>query len=299
MEKFCVAAADALLCPSTAMVNKVSEYVPHKGDIQVIPLPISSSDSFAPALASPPSSDKPTVLYVGRLQILKGVLPALQAIETLWKAGRDFHVVLLGGDTPYGPRETTVGAVIRSRYAHRIQEGSLVLHDSCPAKEVAEHITAAQVVIVPSLFENFPNACMEAMSMGRVVLASKSGGQAEMIRADSQAGFLFDWEVPDDFTAQLDRLLKISAEEREQIGSRARARINELCSEEKISAQRLQHFQEIIEQHKKPSFFPVSWFGYSLPASIGTKALNGNATKRFGYLPSSLFSILENILRIQ
>ncbi len=279
MEKFCIAAADARLCPSNAMAKKLTEYVSYQGETKVIPLPGPSTMFFAPTLPPPSPSEKPTVLYFGRLQILKGILPALEAIESLWNAGRDFRVVLLGGDTAYMPRETTVGTLIRSRYAHRLQEGSLIMHDSCPAKEVAEYITAAHVVIVPSLFENFPNTCMEAMSMGRVVLASKSGGQAEMIGEDGRSGFLFDWEVPGDFTTQLDRLLKISQEERAQIGMRARNRITELCSVEKISTQRLQHFEEIIKQYKKPSLFPVSWFGYKLPASIrnANSPCQGNA----------------------
>lgn len=264
MEKFCISAADALLSPSHFVAEQIAQRTFCREKFEVIPYP--RKDGIPSAPVAP--SNKPTVLYFGRLEIHKGILKALQSMETLWESHADFSVVLIGSDTNYMPRATTVEAFIRARYAHQIQTGRIRIQNNCAWEELQKHIASAQIVIVPSLWENFPNTCIEAMSLRRVVLASKDGGQAELIGFDGKAGILFDWEVPGDFAAQLSQLLKMSSLEKEQMGKIARARAAEYCSKEKIVTQRLHHFENIIKRHQKPAFFPAPWTTYRLPASL-------------------------------
>ena len=60
-----------------------------------------------------------------------------------------------------------------------------------------------------------------------MVLASSTGGQAEMIGAEDQtkagarAGFVFDWERPGDFDEKLRHVLGLSADARHAIGDAA------------------------------------------------------------------------------
>lgn len=264
MEKFCISAADALLAPSHFLAKQITQQVPGRKKIEVIPLPVNNNHSTTPIVSTSP---KPTVLYFGRLEVRKGTLKALESMESLWSIHEDFHAMLIGEDTDYAPRGTTVGAFIRSRYAHRIRNGQLQLRSSCAWEELKKHIVSARVVIVPSLWENFPNTCIEAMSLGQVVLASQHGGQAELIGSNGQNGILFDWNIFNDFTDKLTHLLKISPSEREKMGKRACQRVTEYCSKEKIVTQRLEHFERIIAQHQKPTFFPAPWLSYRLPAS--------------------------------
>jgi len=265
MEKFCISAADALLAPSHFLAKQIAQQVPCREKIEVIPYPHQALVAPPqPILASP---SQPTVLYFGRLEVRKGILKALESMESLWNIHEDFHAVLIGEDTDYTPRGTTVGAFIRSRYAHRIENKQLQLQSNCAWEELKKHIISAQAVIVPSLWENFPNTCIEAMSLGQVVLASKNGGQAELIGSNGQNGILFDWNIPGDFADKLTHLLKISPSEREEMGKRAYQRVVEYCSKEKIVTQRLEHFGRVIQQHQKPTFFPASWPSYRLPAS--------------------------------
>ncbi|PWU06471.1 MAG: glycosyltransferase [Verrucomicrobia bacterium] len=265
MEKFCISAADALLAPSHFLAKQISEKVLCGKEIDVIPLPISQSD-FTPSPKT--TSSQPTVLYFGRLEVRKGVLKALESMERLWKANEGFRAVFVGGDTEYMPQGTTVGTFIRAKYGHRIQSNQLQLHDNCAQQELKKHIVSAEVVIVPSLWENFPNTCIEAMLLESVVLASKQGGQAELIGSDGKNGILFDWEVAGDFTCKLSRLLKISPSERKEIGKRARLRVRDYCSEEQVVSRRLEHFERVIRQQEKPKVFPAPWLNYQLPSCL-------------------------------
>ncbi len=278
MEKFCLSAADALLAPSHFLAKQIAEQVRCREKIEVIPLP--HHDLVAVPRSIFTTSSHPTVLYFGRLEVRKGILKALESMESLWNVDENFRAVLIGGDTDYTPRGTTVGAFIRFRYAHRIRNEQLQLHSNCAWEELKKHIVSAQVVIVPSLWENFPNTCIEAMSLGQVVLASKHGGQAELIGSNGQNGILFDWNIPGDFVAKLSHLLKISLSEKEEIGKRARQRVAEYCSKEKIVTQRLEHFERVIRQHRKPNFFPAPWPSYRLPASCPENEATFDQTKK-------------------
>jgi len=71
------------------------------------------------------------------------------------------------------------------------------LLEPMPRPELLERIARADVCILPSLLENYPNTCIEAMSAARVVLGSRHGGMAEMIE-HGVSGFLVDGCSSDD-----------------------------------------------------------------------------------------------------
>jgi glycosyltransferase involved in cell wall biosynthesis len=52
-----------------------------------------------------------------------------------------------------------------------------------------KELEQADVVVIPSLWDNFPMVCIEAMASSKVVVASKVGGLKEMI-SDGIDGFL-------------------------------------------------------------------------------------------------------------
>lgn len=55
--------------------------------------------------------------------------------------------------------------------------------------DVAELYSLADVVVLPSLAESFGFALLEAMSLGRAVVAARTGGMCEIVR-DGETGFL-------------------------------------------------------------------------------------------------------------
>ncbi|NIN63279.1 MAG: glycosyltransferase, partial [Anaerolineae bacterium] len=73
---------------------------------------------------------------------------------------------------------------LKSRFGQQVEAGQLGFGDSLPRDDVLGRVSKAWCTVVPSLWENYPYACIEAMSLGKLVLASASGGQAEMVGAD-------------------------------------------------------------------------------------------------------------------
>lgn len=261
MEKFCIVAADALLSPSRFLARSIRETLQRPLDITVIPYPCMFDET---AVAAEQSGQR-RIVYVGRLEVRKGVLSLIRSCSRLWEAGEDFQLALIGGDTPFKPYDTTVGAYLRQRYARWIEGGQLQLIPPVERAEVLAHMRRAWAVVVPSLWENFPNTCIEAMSVGQVVLASCAGGQAEMIETHGVNGLLFDWSREGDFENKLRDVLALSAAERRAIGERAARRIRAMCAPEAVVPQRIAHYEMVIRNYKPRDVFPT----VNLPCDAG------------------------------
>ena len=199
MEKFCIKGADALLCPSQFLADKL-QYLTDT-PIKVINLPFDIKqeeyDKYKDVTSS--NNDKKTFLYFGRTEYRKGVIQMLKGAEKLWKKGLEFKIKIIGGDTKLESKGTFIGEELKKKYATYIEEDKLEILGPIPHLELIPHILSANAVIIPSLYENFPNTCIYAMWLGRPVLVSKSGGQAEMVKESGKNGIIFDWDVKNDF----------------------------------------------------------------------------------------------------
>jgi glycosyltransferase involved in cell wall biosynthesis len=244
MEKFCILAADALLSPSQYLADGVVREVPQvAGRIRVLPYP------YTPL---PPVERRPTpgdLVYFGRLEARKGVLELVQCCARLWERGRQFRLTLIGGDTLFTPRAESMGQFLRRRYGRWVDAGLLAI-PGVPLAPPAlwERLARAWAVVIPSVWENFPNTCIEAMSLGLPVIASTSGGQAELIGGDGRCGALFDWARPGDCEAAIERVLAMGAAELAAMGEAARARARAVTAIEAVLPQREAHLVQIIEQ---------------------------------------------------
>lgn len=179
------------------------------------------------------------------------------ACDHLWSRGCDFRLALIGDDTPFGPRGMSVGAWLRQNYHRWIDKERLVITGaSLPPEALWQRLEQAWAVVVPSTWENYPNVCIEAMALGKLVIASTSGGQAEMIGLDGENGILFAWEKPGDCVAVIERALSLSVEQVQAIGLRARKRITALTSFEVVLPRRIEHFERVIANRRPQRIFP-------------------------------------------
>ena len=258
MEKFCILSADALVSPSKFVADSIKKSLKRELAIETFPLPTTIEKREIDG-----AGERRRILYFGRLEIRKGVLPLIEKSVSLWEKGVEFELVLMGSDTDYFPMGESVGSFIKKRYRKWIDDKKLVLIPQKRYEAVLEEIKRAWAVVIPSLWENFPNTCIEAMSLGRVVLASKEGGQAEMIDRDGENGFVFDWNRDGDFEEKLLRILSLSEEERKRIGERAQERIYDFCDPERVYEKRISHFEKVIKSASFGKVFPVT---YEIPS---------------------------------
>ena len=274
MEKFCIKGADALLCPSQFLADKLQYLVPDK-KINVINLPfdIDKGELEKYQESNPIKSDKKTLLYFGRTEYRKGVIQMLKGAEKLWEKGLDFKVKIIGGDVKLESKGTFIGEELKKKYAKYIESGNLEMLDPIPHLDLIPHILSATAVTIPSLYENFPNTCIYSMWLGKPVLVSKSGGQAEMVQESGKNGIIFDWDKEGDFEEKLEQLLNMSDEELQTMGNNAKTRINKLCNMETNLKLRREFFEEVIRnKNKQKDKFP---FVEEMPKDEYTKVYEG------------------------
>jgi glycosyltransferase involved in cell wall biosynthesis len=241
LEMFCLRAADARICPSRYLSRQLEERFGGSISVDPFPLPWTEPDRGGGGEAIDPHK----VLYLGRLEVRKGTLELVAACDRLWRAGKHFELHLAGSDTTYYPRDCRVGDWIRRRYRDWIEDGRLRIRGAMDHADLMGEIRSAAFTVVPSRWENWPNTCIEAMSLGKVVVGSTDGGQAEMIGEDGTCGFLYANGQEDGLDTALRRALELDPGERREMGESARRRIAGLCAPENVLPRRLEHFDAL------------------------------------------------------
>jgi glycosyltransferase involved in cell wall biosynthesis len=90
--------------------------------------------------------------------------------------------------------------------------------------ELVGALSAADVVVHPSLHEIFPNAVGEAMACARAVVAADAGGTGELLGRDGSTGVLVPPNNPDALAQEVSGLLG-NPTRRATLGAAARSRI--------------------------------------------------------------------------
>ncbi|ALE78707.1 hypothetical protein WY02_09980 [Pseudonocardia sp. AL041005-10] len=116
---------------------------------------------------------------------------------------------------------------LRSRVEAEIARTGAPVVLSGHSDAVAEKIRAADVMVLTSRFEGMPLVVLEAMSVGRVVVAPRIGGLPEIV-GDGVTGALYDPCADADVVATQIADLLSNSERFDRMGRSARARFLEL-----------------------------------------------------------------------
>jgi D-inositol-3-phosphate glycosyltransferase len=146
--------------------------------------------------------DRPTLLFVGRIQPLKGLTVAVRALAEL--TDRRTRLVVVGGPSGSdGPAEL---AAVHALIDHLHLQDRVVFVEPQPHHRLSTFYRAADVVVVPSRSESFGLVALEAAACGVPVVAAAVGGLRTLV-ADGVSGLLVDSRDPAAFAARIDGLL--------------------------------------------------------------------------------------------
>jgi len=254
-ERNLILGADALVSPSQLMADTLREKLESPDlAIKVIPLPHGPLSHYPPCPVD--EADDRTLLFLGRLEPRKGVLQLLGTCENLWKRGIDFTLRMVGDSVYFHPKRRSMETFIRQKYGRWIDHGKLVLTGPMDSEGIQRELKNAGVVVLPSLWENFPNVCIEAMLAQRPVVASFQGGHAELLGSDGACGLLYDAEDGAACIKAVEESLNWSTGQRQQMGKAARQRVVERCAPHTVAQNRIAHLREVIKEFKTPENYP-------------------------------------------
>jgi len=161
-------------------------------------------------------AEEPIVLFVGRIEPLKGIDILVRAVAQVSEDIR-FCLVVVGGDASAEAEKAELRRLAEELgISQRVAFLDAVDHSLLPL-----YYNAADVCVVPSYYESFGLVALEAMACGTPVVASRVGGLQGTVR-DSETGFLVPWRCPEPFAERLELLLE-NEELRRNLGMSARA----------------------------------------------------------------------------
>jgi glycosyltransferase involved in cell wall biosynthesis len=193
---------DFIISPSRSLIKLVSErWNIDPSKIHLAPNPYFPSEHLQ---SITPTTGSENILYIGRLETRKGVYNLARAIPLVLQSFPNARFTFLGKDSRGPRREKSMLTVLKQIIGEGLANVSFL--DFVPLTEVPSIIAKADICVFPSLWENFPNVCLEAMTAGKSIVASKNGGMVDMLQ-DNNGGVLVDPHEPADIANGIIQLL--------------------------------------------------------------------------------------------
>lgn len=207
------AESDVIACSDIITANSVvelHELVRHYGAdpsrIEIVPPGVDhaffSPGSRRGARQALGLGDEPVLLFVGRIQPLKGVDVAVEALSRL----RDprARMLIVGGSS--GTEGDNHAAEVRDLITDRGLDHRITMVPPQPHHVLSTYYRAADVTIVPSRSESFGLVALESAACGTPVVASDVGGLRTLVD-HGRTGLRVPGRDPGDFAEAVERII--------------------------------------------------------------------------------------------
>jgi glycogen synthase len=193
------------------------------------------------------------LLFVGRLERRKGVDLLLEVVPDLLLEYPDLVVQVVGQDTP----NTEMGMGYREAFERRYTGSEIgkrvIFSGQVTEEELYKAYAECDIFCAPSRFESLGLVLLEAMMMGKPVVATAVGGMTEVVDGN---GLLALPEDAGSLRTCLSRLIG-DAGLREEMGKRSRELFESLWSLPLAVERTLEAYREAAARWTQPSGQPV------------------------------------------
>lgn len=177
------------------------------------------------------------IVTVARYTQQKNVLTYLKAVRMAKDMGLNVHFDWYGDKN----HNAAYFAEVEKEYQQLDIADYLTLHD--PKQKIEEEYRKADIFCLPSLFEGYPNVVAEAMSCGLPILCSNVYENPYIVE-EGVNGFLFDPKKPEAIANAIKKMVRLSYENRQEMGKRNR----QLCLKRNTEEAFLKSYVELIEK---------------------------------------------------
>ncbi|QXE90910.1 glycosyltransferase [Geomonas subterranea] len=209
---------------------------------------------------------KEYLLFFGRLEYRKGAHLLAQALPKVLDAAPGLVAVLIGSDSIHN----SVSMKQKLLAALAGYEERIVFIENIPHESLYPIIERSKFVVLPSLWENFPYACIEAMALGKTVVTSDSGGFPEIID-DGQEGIL----CPPNDSLQLQKAMLqcLAGTDLASIGAKAKEKVR-VFDTAKVTARMLEFYAGLTTRGAGSTGLKVAYILRHIPVPSETFVIN-------------------------
>lgn len=235
--------ADLLVSPSISLQYLVAERW-EIGLDKIVHLPYPFIPT-ADLLSVPIETKTNTITFFGRLEVRKGVHLFVSIIPKVLQELPGVKFRFIGKTNKDAKGGGTMLAYLKKNlkaYRHQIE-----YIDHVSIKDIPLWMKQTDICAFPSIWENFPNVCLEAMSAGRGIIASKHGGMKDMLEK-IDGGLLIN---PFDTTETANKIIYLmkNPDIRFEMAKRSRQKIISYYGEE-IVRQQIECYKDLIQKKK-------------------------------------------------
>lgn len=216
-----LARVDRFIVLSNSSREILKAYGIKENRIAVVPVDIPEEFGAVSAVAETAGEN---ILFIGWLQKRKGLMVLLEAMETVWKEFPGAKLKVITQEVKW-----------EDGYKKQVEE-KLKTFDSArfeyvsgqvPRSEIKQSLEQASAVAVPEQWENMsPLLVIEAMFMGKAIIASDIGGIPEFIES-GVTGLLFKYDDPKELAEKIAEVLRDKGKAG-RYGAAARKKITEI-----------------------------------------------------------------------
>jgi len=201
----------------------------------------------------------PVVVFVARLTRQKGALELMQAAAIVAERFPETRYLLVGDEhsSTEDPKDHVIDELRALVGTHAILKDRVIITGQVPRDDLHLYYRLGDLAVVPSNYESFGYAAVEAMALGLPVVASDSGGLAEIIEP-GKTGLLVRVRQADtgllsiEPNALAQALIELIADpaRRAQLGQAARAAALMRFGAAQMSARTAAIYESILAAHR-------------------------------------------------
>lgn len=184
------------------------------------------------------ASDRLVIFFSGRMERRKGIHLCREIVTSILER-YDVSFVFAGQDLFRYMTDTLL-----TYWQSKQLKGSVHYLGKLDLMAIRSWLRQTDIFLLPSLWENCPYSCLEAMAASCAIVGSNQGGIPELI-SDGDNGLLATSESPESFIHCIERLLEDAAL-REKLGSAARRTIETSYTDTLIAAKSADFYQRCL-----------------------------------------------------
>ena len=191
-----------------------------------------------------PDKVRKTFIFAGRLERNKGVEVLAKAIPLVVKAIPNVKIIFVGRDTQTAEGRGSMKGWLEGYFDRERIRPYIELVGDVPRTKIVGYYQQADVCVLPSLWENLPYTCLEAMSCGTPVVASRVGGLPEII-TEGVDGLLFEPGSHEDLAKKMIQIT--TGEDLNELGKKARKKIEATFNYKVIAENTIDLYQKVLK----------------------------------------------------
>lgn len=247
MERVALRRSRALYAPSMDLVRRCDKlFGINNVPVKVFGYPL-DLELFSLA-ASGENTSVPRILFIGRLEQRKGIETIAEAFPKLASKRPDCTLTIVGSDTPNIGGFATARQFLETRFGQSGCLERVCFKNYVPLNQLPGLLREHDIVWIPSLYDNYPLICLEAMACGKAVVVSDAGGLPEIVQS-GDTGLVFQVANAEALVEQTLMLCE-SPELRARLGRNARRYVELNCSPDAIYDKTKDLYQIVLSSEK-------------------------------------------------